>query len=147
MSRYLLDTNVISEYSRPWPPDVRVKTWVDAQNEDTLHLSVLTFGEIRKGVTLLPAGKKRDQLEQWLEGDLSARFAGRLLPINDAIAEIWGAMAGQAQLKGITLAIIDGLMAATAKHHGLTVVTRNVKDFSVWGIPVTNPWRTTGNPV
>ena len=141
MSRYLLDTNVISEYSRPWPPDARVRRWVDAQNEDTLHLSVLTFGEIRKGVTLLPAGKKRDQLERWLEGDLSTRFANRLLPINEAIAEIWGAMAGQAQLRGITLAIIDGLLAATAKHHDLTVVTRNVKDFTVWGIPVTNPWQ------
>lgn len=100
MSGFLLDTNVISEYSRAWPPDVRVKRWVDTQNEDTLHLSVLTFGEIRKGVTLLPAGKKRDQLEQWLESELSARFANRLLPINRAIAEIWGAMAGQASSKG-----------------------------------------------
>lgn len=95
MSGFLLDTNVISEYSRPWPPDVRVKRWVDAQNEDTLHLSVLTFGEIRKGVTLLPAGKKRNQLEQWLESELPARFANRLLPINGAIAEIWGPSTAQ----------------------------------------------------
>ncbi len=146
MSGFLLDTNVISEYPRAWPPDVRVKRWVDTQNEDTLYLSVLTFGEIRKGVTLLPASKKRDQLERWLESDLSARFANRLSPINGAIAEIWGAMAGQAHLKGITLAIIDGLMAATAKHHDLTVVTRNVKDFSIWGVPITNPWQTTRNP-
>ncbi len=116
---------------------------MDAQNEDTLHLSVLTLGEIRKGTTLLPAGKKRDQLEKWLETDLRSRFANRLLPINGEIAELWGAMAGQAQLKGIPLAIIDGLLAATAKHYDLTVVTRNVKDFSVWGIPVANPWHAT----
>ena len=143
MSGYLLDTNVISEYSRPRPPDERVKRWVDAQSEGALYLSVLTLGEIRKGTTLLPAGNKRNQLERWLEVDLPARFANRLLPINAEIAEIWGAMAGQAQLKGIALAAIDGLMAATAKHHDLTVVSRNVRDFSVWGIPVTNPWEAT----
>ncbi len=140
MSGFLLDTNVISEYSRKRPPDTRVKTWVDNHHEETLHLSVLTLGEIRKGTTLLPAGQKRDRLERWLETDLPRRFANRLLPINVEIAELWGAIAGQAQLSGITLGIIDGLIAATAKHHGLTVVTRNVSDFSVWGIPVINPW-------
>jgi toxin FitB len=143
MRGYLLDTNVISEYSRSWPPEARVKRWMDAQNEDALYLSVLTLGEIRKGTTLLPAGNKRDQLERWLETALPARFANRLLPMNGVIAEIWGAMAGQAQLKGTALAVIDGLMAATAKHHDLTVVTRNVKDFSVWGVPVVNPWAAT----
>jgi len=143
MRGYLLDTNVISEYTRARPPDARVKIWVDAQNEDTLHLSVLTLGEIRKGTTLLAAGKRRDQLERWLEIDLPARFANRLLPINGEIAELLAAMSGQAQLKGIALAIIDGLMAATAKHHDLTVATRNAKDFSMWGIAVTNPWDVT----
>jgi toxin FitB len=140
MSGYLLDTNVISEYSRVRPPDARLRMWVDAQSEDALHLSVLTLGEIRKGTTLLPAGAKRELLERWLETDLPSRFANRLLPINVEIAELWGSMAGEAQLKGIKLAIIDGLLAATAKHHDLTVVTRNVKDFRVWGIPVINPW-------
>ena len=143
MNGYLLDTNVISEYGRLRPPDPRVKTWVDAQNEDALHLSVLTLGEIRKGTTLLPPGNKRDQLERWLVTDLAGRFADRVLPITAKVAELWGGMAGQAQLKGITLAIIDGLVAATARHHDLTVVTRNVKDFSVWGIPVVNPWEAT----
>lgn len=104
MNGYLLDTNVISEYSRVRPPAARVKTWVDAQDED---LSVLTLGDIRKGTTLLPPGNKRAQLEKWLENDLPGRFANRLLPIDGEIAEIWGAMAGQAQLKGITLGIID----------------------------------------
>lgn len=117
-----------------------MRAWVDAQNEDVLHLSVLTLGEIRKGTTVLAAGRKRQELERWLENDLPARFGNRVLPINGEIAEIRGAMAGQAQLKGITLAIVDGLMAATAKHHELTIVTRNVKDFSMAGIPVINPW-------
>ena len=140
MSGFLLDTNVISEYGQVRAPSAHVKAWVDAQAEDTLHLSVLTLGEIRKGVSLLPAGNRRDRLARWLETDLSARFANRVLPINAAIAELWGAMAAEAQLKGIALAIVDGLIAATAKHHALTVVTRNVRDFSMWGIPVANPW-------
>lgn len=143
MSGYLLDTNVISEYSRDRPPDQRVRKWVDAQKEDDLYVSVLTFGEIRKGATLLPAGSKRSQLERWLEVDLPARFANRLLPINGKIAETWGEMAGQARLRGISLPIIDGLLAATAKHYELTVVTRNVKDFTVWELPVLNPWEAT----
>lgn len=113
---------------------------MDAQNEETLHLSVLTLGEIRKGTALLPAGNKRDRLERWLETDLPERFATRLLPINKEIAELWGAMAGQAQLKGIALAVIDGLIAATAKCHNLTLASRNVRDFSLWGVPVINPW-------
>ena len=140
MSGFLLDTNVISEYSRTKVPDERVRTWVDGQPENSLHLSVLTLGEIRKGATLLPQSNKREQLERWLQTELPARFANRLLPIDEQIAELWGAMAGQAQLKGIALAIIDGLLAATAIHHDLKIVTRNVKDFAVWGVSVVNPW-------
>jgi len=83
MNGYLLDTNVISEYSRVRLPDARVKTWVDAQNEDALHLSVLTLGEIRKGTTLLPAGNKRDRLERWLETELPA---GSLYRNSDIVA-------------------------------------------------------------
>jgi predicted nucleic acid-binding protein len=139
MSGFLLDTNCVSELVRV-KPEPRVVQWIGNADEKLLHLSVLTFGEIRKGATILPASSKRNQLERWLEVELPARFANRLLPITRAIAELWGAMAGQARFKGITLAIIDGLLAATAKHHGLTVVTRNVKDFSVWGVSVINPW-------
>jgi predicted nucleic acid-binding protein len=137
---FLLDTNVISEYSRAKPPDERVRKWIDAQDEKSLYLSVLALGEIRRGASLLPPGNKRNQLEAWLETELPLRFENRLLPINETIAELWGAMAAEAQLKGITLAVIDGLVAATAKHHELAVVTRNVKDFTVWGAPVINPW-------
>lgn len=140
MKGFLLDTNVISEYSRAKPPDANVKRWVDAQDEESLYLSALTFGEIRKGVTLLSPGNKRNALEKWLETDLRVRFENRVLPIDEETAELWGAMAGQGQMKGVILAIIDGLVAATAIHHDLTVVTRNVKDFTVWAVPVVNPW-------
>jgi predicted nucleic acid-binding protein len=111
MNGYLLDTNVISEFSRTKPPDERLKKWIDAQNEKTLYLSALTLGEIRKGTALLVPGKKRTELEKWLETEVPARFDSRLLPISVKIAELWGVMAAQAQLKGITLAIIDGLLA------------------------------------
>jgi predicted nucleic acid-binding protein len=91
MNGYLLDTNVISEFSKK-KPDERVRKWVDAQNEATLYLSVLTFGEIRKGITLLHQAEKRTKLENWLETELPGRFKGRLLPVTDGIAEIWGSI-------------------------------------------------------
>jgi predicted nucleic acid-binding protein len=138
MTGFLLDTNCVSELVRV-RPDPNVLTWMRA-NEKLLHISVLTLGEIRKGVTLLSASRKRVELEQWLELKLPVQFADRFLSVSAEIAEIWGAMAGQAQLKGIVLPVIDGLIAATAKHHELTMVTRNVKDFGMWRIPPTNPW-------
>jgi predicted nucleic acid-binding protein len=140
MKGFLLDTNVISEYTRAKPPDATVKRWVDAQIEGSLYLSALTFGEIRKGVTLLSPSNKRDALERWLDIDLRIRFESRILPIDERVAELWGVMAAQGQMKGVLLAIIDGLVAATAIHHDLTVVTRNVRDFAVWAVPVVNPW-------
>jgi len=140
MNGYLLDTNVISEYSRKKSPDERLRKWVDSQNEATLYLSVLTLGEIRKGTALLPSGKKRTDLEQWLETELPARFNNRILPITGKIAELWGGMSAQAQMKGITLGVIDGLLGATALDHELTFATRNVKDFGGCNVPILNPW-------
>lgn len=140
MRGFLLDTNVISEYSRAKPPDERVRKWVDAQDEQSLCLSVLALGEIRRGASLLSPGNKRNQLEAWLEIELPLRFENRVLPIDGTIAEFWGAMAAKARLRGMTLGVIDGLVAATAKHHELVVVTRNVKDFTVWEAPIVNPW-------
>jgi len=139
MTGYLLDTNVISEYSRK-KCDERLRKWVDAQGEDTLHLSVLTLGEIRKGTALLPEGKRRTELEAWLANELPARFNERLLPVSGKIAELWGEMTAEAQLKGTPAPVIDSLLAATARHHDLTVATRNVKDFTACGVPVINPW-------
>ena len=141
MSGYLLDTNVISEYTRAQLPDERVRRWIDAQDEGTLHLSVLTFGEIRKGVDLLPQGAKRQRLDEWLSTELTQRFRGRVLPITLEITLTWGMLDARAQTRGRRLAVVDGLLAATAILHDLSVVTRNVKDFGACGVELLNPWQ------
>lgn len=139
MSGYLLDTNCISELVRV-KPEPSVMMWVEATNEALLHLSVLTLGEIRKGLAGLPHGRRRTHLETWLEVELRARFAGRILPIDAAVADRWGLLAASAKGEGKTLSIIDGLLAATALHHNLAVVSRNVSDFASTQVQVLNPW-------
>lgn len=139
MSGFLLDTNCISEVVRT-KPEPRVLDWMQAADESLLHLSVLTLGEIRKGVAGLPQGRRRTQLETWLELDLQARFSGRILAINTPIADRWGVLAAQAKRKGRALSAIDGLLAATALHHNLTIVSRNVGDFIHTHAAVLNPW-------
>ena len=114
--------------------------WMEAADEAMLHLSVLTVGEIRKGVAGLASGKRRTQLEAWIEVDLQARFAGSIVAIDTAIADHWGWIASQAKRNGKTLPIIDGLLAATALHHNLTIVSRNVSDFTATLVRVLNPW-------
>jgi toxin FitB len=139
MSGFLLDTNCISELVRA-RPDPRVLKWMEAADEILLHLSVLTLGEIRKGVAALPQSKRRTQLETWLELELQARFSGRVLPIDRSIADRWGLLAAQVKRTGKSLSAIDGLLAATAMHHNLTIVSRNVSDFASTHVPVVNPW-------
>ena len=139
MSGFLLDTNSISELVRP-QPEPRVLEWMEAADEALLYLSVLTVGEIRKGVAGLPQGKRRTRLETWLEVELQARFAGKIMPIDAAIADRWGLLAADAKRKGKALSVIDGLLAATALHHNLTVVSRNVGDFMNTPVQVLNPW-------
>jgi predicted nucleic acid-binding protein len=139
MTGFLLDTNCISEIIK-LQPHPRVVRWMDTADEHQLHLSVLALGEIRNGAARLEAGTKRTHLERWLEVELPERFRGRILPIGGRIADIWGAKAGQLRTKGITLPVVDGLVAATAVHHGLNIVTRNVSDFATWSVTVINPW-------
>jgi predicted nucleic acid-binding protein len=139
MKGFLLDTNIPSEMTRPHPQS-SVTGWLDDADDDELYLSVVSLGEIIKGVTVLPESKRRDQLQQWLDETLRPWFEGRILPVNETIAERWGVLAGQCQLKGRPLKVVDGYIAATAFEHGLTVVTRNVKDFAGLGVTVLNPW-------
>ena len=139
MSGYLLDTNCVSELVRV-TPEPRVVEWMEATDEAMLYLSVLTLGEIRKGLAGLPQGRRRTQLETWLEVDLQARFAGRILAIDASVADRWGLLAAQAKSRGISLPIIDGLLAATALQYNLTVVTRNSSDFRNAQVQVLNPW-------
>jgi predicted nucleic acid-binding protein len=136
---FLLDTNVLSEFARTGEPDQHVDRWLKTTAEESLFASVLTFAEIRRGIELLPVGKRRTHLEQWQE-DLVASFEMRLLGVNKVIADRWAILSAQTQRKGITLANIDGLIAATAVEHDLTLVTRNVKDFAGVEVPLFNPW-------
>jgi predicted nucleic acid-binding protein len=140
MSGFLLDTNCISELVRPNPEPLVIE-WMEAADEGLLYLSVLTVGEIRRGIAGLPQGKRRSHLESWLEVALQARFAGRIVPVDAPIADRWGLIAAEAKRKGKALSIMDGLLAATALHHNLTVVSRNVSDFQNTQVQVLNPWQ------
>jgi predicted nucleic acid-binding protein len=113
---------------------------MEAADEDLLYLSVLTLGEIRKGIASLPQGTRRTQLETWLEIDLRPRFAGRILPVDEPIADRWGTLAEEAGRRGKVLSVIDALLAATAQHYNLTIVSRNVSHFTAVQVPIVNPW-------
>lgn len=139
MSGFLLDTNIPSELVRD-RPEPKVQAWVAAQRLNALFMSAVSFGEIRKGIELRAPGKRRTELEAWLEADLSAMLSGRILPLTRSIAETWGVLDAQRQLSGLPLAVPDGMIAATALEHGLTLVTRNVKDFVGLGLTILNPW-------
>ena len=139
MTGFLLDTSVISELIRPKPDD-KVLRWIEETDESLLFLSVLTLGEIRNGVQRLRAGRRRGRLESWLHVDLPSRFQDRVLPIDAAIADRWGRISAIAAAKGKPVPVIDGLLAATAIHHNLTLVTRNSSDVSGTGVATLTPW-------
>ena len=139
MSRFLLDTNVVSEALKP-NRDSSVSEWFRQNDESLMFLSVLTLGEIRKGTAKLSPGPKRTSLEQWLSKDLPLRFQGRILPISEDVADRWGILQANARQLGRTLPVIDSLLMATALHHDLVFVTRNVKDIFP-AIPHFNPWQ------
>lgn len=134
----LLDTCVVSELARP-SPDPRVLRWFDALDDSSLHLSVLTLGEIRKGAELLDDGPRRDRVEAWL-AELRASFADRILPVDDGVALCWGSISAATRRRGCVRPPIDGLIAATARFHGLVVATRNVTDFEGTGVGLVDPW-------
>jgi predicted nucleic acid-binding protein len=136
---YLVDTNIPSELTRQ-QPDARVADFIRQAGKENLFLSVMTIGEICKGIDLLPVSQKRTTLEHWLTVDVRAWFAGRILPVTEAIAERWGHLAATARKQGVTLAVVDGVLAATAIENDLTLVTRNTKDYSALGVSLLNPW-------
>ncbi len=136
---YLIDTCVISELVRA-EPNAAVVEWISGVDEDQLFLSVLTLGELHKGVAKLTDGARARRLRLWLERDVVARFEGRILPVDVSIARRWGKLAGEAMDRGLTLPVIDALLAATAQQHGLPVVTRNIKDLGRCGVEILNPW-------
>ena len=142
---YLLDTNVVSEAIRP-SPDPHVGAWVTAQSPIDLSISVITRGEIERGVAAMAAGARRARVERWAEVDVPRQFRGRMLPVDEAIALAWGRLMASARVIGRSLPPVDGLIVATAEVHGLTLVTRNVADCAGRGVPVLDPWTGTLHP-
>lgn len=136
---FLLDTNVVSEWVRP-APDRGVVEWLAEVDEDRVFISVMTLAELRYGIERMPAGRRRRRLDEWLRDDLIARFDGRMLPMDTAVAEAWGTMMARSQALGRPMGVADGFIAATAEVHGLALVTRNASDFEAAVKTIVNPW-------
>ena len=133
---FLVDTCVLSELVKPRPSQ-QVSEWFDAAPPDALFVSVLTFGEVRKGIEKLPDGRRRARIVAWLETDLPDWFEDRVLPIDAGVADEWGRLMARPG----NIPAIDGLIAATALRHRLSVVTRNEADFAATGVDLLNPWK------
>ena len=136
---YLIDTCCISELVKK-KPNPNVLKWFAGQDEFSMYLSVITFGELRKGIEKLPESKKKKELNQWVKEDLNHRFKNRVININMEEVNRWGKILATAEKNGKALPAIDSLIAATAQVHDLSVVTRNTQDMEGSGVEVINPW-------
>ena len=136
---YLLDTNVVSEMVK-LQPDANVLRWLAEADEDGVWLSAITFAEIRLGVERMAPGRRRTELAAWLENDLPERFEGRIIGIGVIVAEAWGKTVARSARIGKAVSAMDAFLAAIAQVRGLTLVTRNTRDFEALGIAVLNPW-------
>ncbi|KAB1108357.1 type II toxin-antitoxin system VapC family toxin [Neorhizobium galegae] len=137
--RLLLDTNVLSEVTKPRPAE-GVLNWLHGLDEDRTFISIISIAEIRRGVALMDGGRKRDALDEWLTHDLPQRFENRIAPVEAPVALAWGDLMALAKRSGRGLASMDGLIAATAVAHQLTLATRNTRDFEGFGIDIIDPW-------
>jgi tRNA(fMet)-specific endonuclease VapC len=136
---YLLDTCVISELVAKRPHQ-KVVEWIDSVEEARLHLSVITIGEVQKGIVKLPDSQRRTVLEEWLNDQLLVRFAGRIVPIDTGVMLRWGQLTGALEVAGKTMPAIDSLIAAIALHGNFSLVTRNEDDFKYASVPIVDPW-------
>lgn len=136
---FLLDTNVVSEWTKP-RPDAGVVAWLDDADEDHIFLSVVTLIELRYGIDRLDAGKRRLQLDHWLRNDLIIRFEGRILPVDEPVADVCGKLLATRQAAGRPMNAMDALIAATAEARELALVTRNAADFEGSVGSIVNPW-------
>ncbi len=137
---YLLNTCVISETVAK-QPNPNVAQWLTNQDPHNVYLSVITIGEIRKGIERLPNSKRRADLEQWFQTVLLRRFSNHILPIDIDVMLIWGQLTGNLELRGKKMSAMDSLIAATALYGNLSLVTRNEDDFKDAGITIINPWK------
>jgi toxin FitB len=136
---FLLDTCVISELVAK-QPNPAVLQWVDSVDENILFLSVITIGEIKRGIEKLPDSKRKSVLQDWLEDDLLIRFREKILPIDAAVMLVWGQLAADLEKQGKPMPAVDSLIAATCLQGRLDLVTRNEGDFVNSGVTVVNPW-------
>jgi toxin FitB len=136
---YLLDTNVVSEWTKP-RPDAGVVAWLAAADEDRVFVSVITLAELRHGIERLAPGSRRKRLDDWLVRELPLRFEGRVLPVDAVVADAWGRVMAQGGSMGRPVNSMDGFIAATAAVHDLALITRNVADFAGLVKSVVNPW-------
>lgn len=137
--KYLLDTCIISELSKP-KPDSQVAQWIESQYEADFCLSVLTIGEIQKGITKLTDSKKKLALQEWLDQELKVRFENRILEISGMVAQKWGEIQGDSEQQGKKMPVIDSFIAVTGLVHNVTVVTRNINNMIQSGVTLFNPW-------
>ncbi len=135
---FLLDTNAISEWVKP-RPNAGLIRWMESADEDRVYISVISLAELRYGVERMPGGARRNRLEQWLRDELPLRFEGRILSVNERVAEAWGKTVSRSEAVGRPVGAMDALLAATAEIYRLTLVTRNVSDFPMLKA-VVNPW-------
>jgi toxin FitB len=138
--KYLLDTNVISELISKQPNQV-VIDWIDQLDPSSVYISVITIGEIRKGIEKLPVSKRREQVTVWLENDLLTRFHGKIAEVTTEVMLTWGALIGRLENEGKPMPAIDSLLAAIALQGNYVLVTRNDEDFKNTGVTVMNPWK------
>jgi predicted nucleic acid-binding protein len=141
--KFLLDTSVISELVRAGP-HAGVISWLEQCDEDDLFLSVLTIGELEKGIAKLADPRRRARLTTWVRKDLAARFGARLIPVSLEVAARWGALTGQSERGGQPLPVVDRIIAATSLVHGLVVASRNRVDFERCGVECFDPWTAAG---
>ncbi len=136
---FLLDTNVVSEWTKP-TPDLGVVQWLAQVDEDRVFISVVTLAEIRYGVDRMPVGARRDRLNKWITDELPIRFEHRIAAVTPELADVWGRLLARGHAVGRPVSAMDALVAATAVHHELLLVTRNVSDFKALDVPLVNPW-------
>lgn len=139
MKGFLIDTCVISEFTKP-SPDLGLVTWLAKIEPSILYLSAITVGELQYGIGLQTEKKKRDFLDRWLRSDVLVEFEGRILSFDSDVARRWGGLRAKARSNGNPVPTIDSMIAATALHHNVAIVTRNVTDFHRIGVDVVNPW-------
>ena len=137
--RYLLDTNVVSEFANKEPEQAVIK-WFRKHRRDDLYISVITVGEIQQGISRLPISKRRTQLSSWLYETVLGTYADVLLAVEMATMVQWGELTAQLLQQGNKMPVMDAMIAATALEHNLTLVTRNASDFANVGVTLVNPW-------